>query len=49
MDGINFIDLTGNALLKLENPALYIAWMAENEPRWQLPSNADLHPSKADA
>src|ERR1039458_4203796 len=24
-DGINFIDLTGNALLKLENPALYIS------------------------
>ena len=24
-DGINFIDLTGNALIKLENPALYIS------------------------
>jgi hypothetical protein len=25
-----------------------IAWMAENELRWRLPSNADLHPPKAD-
>jgi hypothetical protein len=26
-----------------------IAWMAENEPRWRLPSIADLHLSQADA
>ncbi len=40
--------LTGTGRMPAEGEAL-IAWMAENEPRWRLPSIADLHPSQADA
>ena len=40
--------LTGTGRMPAEGEAL-IAWMAENEPRWRLPSIADLHLSKADA
>ena len=40
--------LTGTGRMPAEGEAL-IAWMAENEPRWRLPSIADLHLSQADA
>lgn len=40
--------LTGTGRMPAEGEAL-IAWMAENEPRWRLPSIADLHPSQAEA
>ncbi len=40
--------LTGTGRMPAEGEAL-IAWMAENEPRWRLPSIADLHFSQADA
>jgi len=40
--------LTGTGRMPAEGEAL-VAWMAENEPRWRLPSIADLHLSKADA
>jgi hypothetical protein len=40
--------LTGTGRMPAEGEAL-IAWMAENEPRWRLPSIANLHPSQADA
>jgi hypothetical protein len=40
--------LTGTGRMPAEGEAL-IAWMAENEPRWRLPSIADLHRSEADA
>jgi hypothetical protein len=40
--------LTGTGRMPAEGEAL-IAWMSENEPRWRLPSIADLHFSQADA
>jgi len=40
--------LTGTGRMPAEGEAL-IAWMAENELRWRLPSIADLHLSQADA
>jgi hypothetical protein len=39
--------LTGTGRMPAEGEAL-IAWMAENEPRWRLPSIADVHVSQAD-
>jgi hypothetical protein len=40
--------LTGTGRMPAEGEAL-IAWMSENEPRWRLPSIADLYFSQADA
>jgi hypothetical protein len=40
--------LTGTGRMPAEGEAL-VAWISENEPRWRLPSIADLHFSQADA